>query len=96
MDIRKEGAEGNQEIDYRNHEGGAEEQPAGPADDKEEAGPKMHAGRIIVRNIGFDITEKHLRKDFAKYGAINEINVPLKSGSKLNRGFAFIEYSNKD
>lgn len=57
----------------------------------------MHSGRLIVRNIGFDIREKHLRKEFQRYGPIAEVNVPMKSGDgNLNRGFAFIEFERKE
>lgn len=65
-----------------------EAEPAKPA--------KMHAGRIIVRNLAFDMTAKHLRKEFQKYGTINDVNIPLKAESTLNRGFGFIEYSSKE
>jgi hypothetical protein len=54
-------------------------------------------GRIIVRNLGFDINEKHLKSFFGKYGEISEINIPSKSGNdKMNRGFAFVEFKSKE
>jgi RNA recognition motif-containing protein len=36
-------------------------------------------GRIIIRNLPYDIKENHLRKDFAKYGKIENISVPLNN-----------------
>ena len=82
----------------QNFEGGdPEPSPNDEGAAAEPGAPKMHAGRVILRNIGFDTTEKHLRKEFAKHGPIQEVNVPLKTGSAtLNRGFAFIEYATKE
>lgn len=53
-------------------------------------------GRVIIRNLAFDLKEAHLQKDFAKYGKIVELNLPIKNENNLNRGFAFIEYETKD
>ena len=60
-----------------------------------ERAPKT--GRVIVRNLGFDIGQKHLQSMFSKFGEIVEINIPSKTGNeKLNRGFGFIEYTSKE
>ena len=40
--------------------------------------------------------EDHLKKAFSKYGAIVDVNVPMKMENNLNRGFAFIEFENKE
>ena len=57
---------------------------------------KARAGRIIVRNLQFDIKESHLNKEFGKYGTIVETNVPVKPENNLNRGFGFIEFDSKE
>ena len=41
--------------------------------------PDAKAGRVIVRNLGFDLREKHLKSLFGKFGEIINIDVPLKS-----------------
>jgi len=65
--------------------------------EKEERIRAPRTGRIIVRNLGFDIGQKHLQSHFQQFGSILEINIPSKSGNeKLNRGFGFIEYNSKD
>lgn len=56
---------------------------------------KMHAGRIIVRNLPFDLKEQHLKQPFERFGKISEVSVPLNNANNLNKGFAFIEYENK-
>jgi nucleolar protein 4 len=58
--------------------------------------PLNREGRIIIRNIPFDIKENHLKKEFLKFGQIANISVPLKNETNLNRGFAFIEFENKE
>ncbi len=40
--------------------------------------------------------ENHLQKEFSKFGKILEISIPIKPENNLNRGFAFIEYENKE
>ena len=49
-------------------------------------------GRLIVRNINFDLREKHLRKMFQVHGSIKDVKIPLKQESNLNKGFAFVEF----
>lgn len=53
-------------------------------------------GRLIVRNLQYDIKQKHLKKDFAKFGEIVDVNVPLKNDNDLNKGFGFIQFKTKE
>jgi len=53
-------------------------------------------GKVIVRNLGFDLKEVHLKKEFLKYGNIVSVNVPLKNETNTNRGFGFIEFATKE
>jgi len=46
-----------------------------------------------VRNLGFDLREKHLKSAFNKYGEIREVTVPVNPSTNLNRGFAFVEFT---
>jgi len=64
-------------------------------EEKVEKLPKMHVGRVIVRNIQYDFKELHIRKFFEKYGEVTEVNVPMKT-DLLNRGFAFVEFGKKE
>lgn len=50
------------------------------------------AGRLIVRNLSFNANQKHLRKAFEVIGSVADIHLPMKEGSNLHRGFAFIQY----
>lgn len=63
--------------------------------DKRERPPPARQGRIIVRNLIFDMREKHLQKAFSKFGKIESIDVPLNMVNNQNRGFGFIEFSSK-
>ena len=47
-----------------------------------ERAPRAKQGKLIVRNLGFDLKEKHLTALFKKYGPIVEINVPLNQTTK--------------
>lgn len=39
--------------------------------------PKAKQGKLIVRNLVFDLREKHLTSAFKKFGKILEVNVPV-------------------
>ncbi|XP_068211611.1 RNA-binding protein 28 [Palaemon carinicauda] len=54
----------------------------------------LKKGRIILRNLSFQITEKAIRDNFSPYGKINEINIVRKDGKKL-AGYAFLQYESK-
>ncbi|KAI5481162.1 hypothetical protein MNV49_005597 [Pseudohyphozyma bogoriensis] len=51
-------------------------------------------GRLVVRNLGFDVTIADLRTVFSRFGALHSINMPLDDSNKP-RGFAFIYYITK-
>jgi len=74
-----------------------EDKPA-EADDKpkRERPPPAKAGKIIIRNLGWDLREKHLTGVFKKYGPIESVNVPLNPSNNQNRGFGFVEFTNKE
>ena len=40
--------------------------------------------------------EKHLQKEFGKFGKIVDVVVPLKAEGGVNRGFGFVEFDTKD
>jgi len=63
---------------------------------KRERPPPMKQGRIIVRNLVFDMREKHLEKAFKGFGKIESINVPLNNTNNQNRGFGFVEFASKE
>ena len=61
-----------------------------------ERAPRAKQGKLIVRNLGFDLKEKHLTALFKKFGPIVEINVPLNPTTKQNRGFGFVEFEKRE
>ena len=52
-----------------------------------------HEGRIVIRNIPFDLKTTHIQKAFNKFGKVQQVDVPMKMENGLNRGFAFVEFS---
>ena len=58
--------------------------------------PKVHLGKVIVRNLVFDLREKHLLAAFKKYGKISEVTVPINPSTNTNRGFAFVEFETRE
>ena len=61
-----------------------------------ERAPRAKQGKLIVRNLGFDLKEKHLTALFKKFGPIVEINLPLNPTTKQNRGFGFVEFEKRE
>ena len=62
---------------------------------KKERAPRAKAGKIIVRNLGFDLREKHLTSAFKKFGPIKDVSVPLNPSTNMNRGFGFVEFATR-
>ena len=55
--------------------------------------------KLIVRNIAFKCNEEELKTAFQKFGEIDSIDLPTKideHGRKRMRGFAFVQFKNKD
>ena len=53
--------------------------------------------KILVKNLNFGMREKHVHKQFGKYGKISSIVIPPKEGENpqnLNQGYAYIEFEN--
>jgi len=53
-------------------------------------------GRIIIRNLVYDISSRHLRKLLKKFGEIVEVNIPKNMKTGRARGFAFVEFTNRN
>jgi nucleolar protein 4 len=53
-------------------------------------------GRLIVRNLQYDIKQKHLQQTFAKFGKVIDSNVPLNQENSLNKGFGFVEFGTRE
>lgn len=53
-------------------------------------------GRLIIRNLQYDIKQKHLKKCFEKFGEVIDVNVPLNQENSLNKGFGFIEFKTRE
>jgi len=53
-------------------------------------------GKLIIRNLGFDLKDKHLTAAFKKFGSILDVSVPLNASSNTNRGFAFVEFNSRE
>mmetsp|Transcript_34910 Transcript_34910/g.81677 ORF Transcript_34910/g.81677 Transcript_34910/m.81677 type:complete len:900 (+) Transcript_34910:80-2779(+) len=55
------------------------------------------AGRLIVRNLAFGATLKHIRRAFQQLGELKEVHIPpAPEGSRTaHRGFAFVQYADQ-
>uniref|UniRef100_A0A182JRA9 RRM domain-containing protein n=1 Tax=Anopheles christyi TaxID=43041 RepID=A0A182JRA9_9DIPT len=51
--------------------------------------------RIIVRNLSYTITENKLRKEFERFGKLEEVNILKREDGKVV-GCAFLQYSKRE
>jgi len=47
--------------------------------------------KVFLGGLSFDVSDRDLRTDFAKYGDIEDLQLPMGDGGK-HKGFAFITY----
>ena len=52
-------------------------------------------GRLFVKNINFELGKKDIQSLFGKFGTLKDLNVAMKKGTALNKGFAFVEFETK-
>nr|AAP06224.1 similar to hypothetical RNA-binding protein KIAA0682; hypothetical protein with RRM domain, similar to hypothetical RNA-binding protein KIAA0682 [Schistosoma japonicum] len=52
----------------------------------------LQTGRLFVRNLPYDCTEKELEKLFSPYGSLSDIHLAFDSWSQVSKGFAFVTY----
>ncbi|GAA5973338.1 hypothetical protein JCM11641_003079 [Rhodosporidiobolus odoratus] len=52
-------------------------------------------GRLLVRNLGFDVTVADLRAAFSRFGPLHSINLPVDASTSRPRGFAFVYFVTK-
>lgn len=79
---------------------------AAKKNDREDLTLAGKKGRVIIRNLVFDISEVHLRKLCAKFGNNNffviligtilDINIPVNPTNNKTKGFAFVEFANRN
>lgn len=51
--------------------------------------------KIYVGNLSYDVTEDELRQEFAAFGEVASVSIPLDRYSRRPRGFGFIEMASK-
>lgn len=59
-------------------------------------GEGIKAHRLIVRNLPFKISPAVLDEHFGAYGVVREIVLPTKPGSTALRGFAFVQFEERE
>ncbi|KAJ4413995.1 Multiple RNA-binding domain-containing protein 1 [Neurospora sp. IMI 360204] len=71
---------------------GSQETAATSAQDPESAISLIEkTSRLFLRNLSYTVTEDDVREHFAKFGALEEVHVPLDSKGH-SKGFAMIRY----
>ncbi|SMQ49722.1 unnamed protein product [Zymoseptoria tritici ST99CH_1A5] len=52
--------------------------------------------RLFVRNLPFNVQKEDLQAEFASYGNLEEVHVPLDPKTGAGKGFGYIQFSNPD
>ncbi|BES89254.1 RNA-Hypothetical protein protein [Nesidiocoris tenuis] len=63
-----------------------------PVDRVRKKSPK--AGRLVIRNLPFKVTEDSLRDHFSTFGTLDDVHL-LKNSQQQFTGCAFVQFSNK-
>ncbi|KAL1952740.1 hypothetical protein VTO42DRAFT_4297 [Malbranchea cinnamomea] len=56
----------------------------------------LNTGRLFVRNLSYDTTEKDLEPVFSRFGKIEEIHVAFDTRHSSSKGFAYVQYFDPD
>jgi cold-inducible RNA-binding protein len=51
--------------------------------------------RIYVGNLSYSVTEEDLQKEFAEFGEVTTVDIPLDRMNGRPKGFAFVEMASK-
>lgn len=57
---------------------------------------KADYSKIYITNLPFNTNEDEIEKLFSAYGVVTNIQIPKNFETKLAKGFAFVEFENKD
>jgi len=47
--------------------------------------------RIYVGNLAYDVTEDELREQFAEFGEVTSVSIPIDRDSGRSRGYGFVD-----
>lgn len=72
---------------------GASESHDGASDNKKENDDER---KLFVGGLSWETTQKDLKEYFCKYGEITEVNIKTDPNTGRSRGFAFIQFADKD
>lgn len=63
---------------------------AEPPQEKGDFSTIAESGRLFVRNLSFDCSEKDLEELFSQFGPLASVQIPISRETKRNKGFAFV------
>lgn len=61
----------------------------------EEVLPILKSHRLIIRNLSFKAKKVDLEGAFSPFGKVLDVTLPCKPGTKVGRGFAFVQMKEK-
>ncbi|QRW00441.1 RNA recognition motif protein [Ceratobasidium sp. AG-Ba] len=66
-----------------------------PAVEPEENAPAMQTRRLFLRNLAYVCTEEDIRAEFSRFGAIEQIHIPL-TAERTPKGLAYVTFMDVD
>ncbi len=52
--------------------------------------------RIYAGNLSYDVTEDDLREQFASFGEVTSVSIPIDRDSGRSRGYGFVDMPNQE
>ena len=51
--------------------------------------------RVFVGNIPFELSQEEVIEKFGRYGTVVDVFIPIDTGTRRNKGFAFLEFATR-
>jgi cold-inducible RNA-binding protein len=51
--------------------------------------------RVYVGNLSYDVTEDELKEQFAAFGEVTSVSIPIDRDSGRSRGYGFVDMPNQ-
>lgn len=81
---------------FNNHEWRGRKLQVRHANDRKLAPAPVSCESVHVRNLAFQTTEETIRKQFAPFGEIAQIRLPIFADTGKHRGYGFVDYKHID
>ncbi|EEB06131.2 RNA-binding protein Mrd1 [Schizosaccharomyces japonicus yFS275] len=85
-----------EETTKKQEEQVVEEEPRVPTEEEKAIEQISESKRLFLRNLTYSCQEDDIVELFQDYGALEQVHVPVDKKTNAPKGFAYVEFKNKD